>query len=273
MSDGEHPTSATGVTGATGGRRRRRARVGRTGARFPRALPEDIDDDGDEPAARDHGENGDHRDHGEAPEATHDPGAPDVADAGEEAPVPPDGAAGASEEPLDDQIGRTGARFGSHARRTRREAARVRAEDAAVSPQAPPPSRAQPAPDDAPTRPLFLPSDASPESTRTRVRPYVRTGGRTRARADLAVETLVSIPTPRPPLEDPEHVALGEVVGDPRSVAEVAALLSVPLGVARVIIDDMAGAGLLLVHPRAVAVSGAPSRDIMQRVLDGLHKL
>ena len=81
------------------------------------------------------------------------------------------------------------------------------------------------------------------------------------------------IPSPRPPLEDPEHVALGDVVGDPRSVAEVAALLAVPLGVARVIIDDMAGAGLLLVHPRAVAATGAPSRDIMQRVLDGLHRL
>jgi hypothetical protein len=83
----------------------------------------------------------------------------------------------------------------------------------------------------------------------------------------------VSIPSPRPALEDPEHVALGEVVADPRSVAEVAALLSVPLGVARVIIDDMAGAGLLLVHPRAVAVTGVPSRDMMQRVLDGLHRL
>ncbi len=130
-----------------------------------------------------------------------------------------------------------------------------------------------PEPDDAPTLPLFLAGPAPPESTRTQVRPYVRTRGRTRARADLAVETLVSIPSPRPSLEDPEHVALGDVVDDPRSVAEVAALLSVPLGVARVIIDDMAGAGLLLVHPRAVAAGGVPSRDMMQRVLDGLHRL
>jgi hypothetical protein len=74
-------------------------------------------------------------------------------------------------------------------------------------------------------------------------------------------------------MDDPEHVALGDVVVDPRSVAEVAALLSVPLGVARVIIDDMAGAGLLLVHPRAVAATGRPSRDVMQRVLEGLQRL
>lgn len=226
------------------GRRRRRApRVGRTGARFPR--PADGDDVGE-------------------PEPVEEPG--------------PDG-------PHDVPVGRTGARFNTRSRRDRRLAERAAAEDAAVPAQVPPPLRHRsdtdpdpdpepdPEPDDAPTRPVFIPSAAPPESTRTRVRPYVRTRGRTRTRTDLAVETLVSIPSPRPPLEDPEHVALGDVVDDPRSVAEVAALLAVPLGVARVIIDDMAGAGLLLVHPRAVAASGAPSRDIMQRVLDGLHKL
>jgi hypothetical protein len=217
-------------------RRRRTPRVGRTGARFPRTPEEDAD---------------------EAPEP-------------EPEPVPV-----ADDEAEDGSVGRTGARFNSRGRRARRLAERAAAEDAVVPAQAPPPARrpTEPEPDDPPTLPLFITTAAPPESTRTRVRPYVRTRGRTRTRADLAVETLVSIPSPRPPLEDPEHVALGDVVDDPRSVAEVAALLAVPLGVARVIIDDMAGAGLLLVHPRAVAATGAPSRDIMQRVLDGLHRL
>ncbi|MEJ2887644.1 DUF742 domain-containing protein [Actinomycetospora aeridis] len=238
MSDGE---GADGVERPGGDRRRRRSRVGRTGARFPRPLAEEVL----EVAAQD-----------------------EAGDAGDAAGVDLPGAIEAVEQaPL------TGARFGSHARRARREAARTEAEDAVVPEQAPAPDRRQPAVDETPTLPLFLTSEPPPESTRTRVRPYVRTRGRTRTRADLAVETLVSIPSPRPPLEDPEHVALGDVIVDPRSVAEVAALLSVPLGVARVIIDDMAGAGLLLVHPRAVASSGAPSRDIMQRVLDGLHRL
>ncbi len=220
-------------------RHRRAPRVGRTGARFPR--PADGDDVA-EPA----------------------PGAI-------EKPAPDD--------PDDASVGRTGARFNSRGRRTRRLAERAATEDAVVPAQTPPAARHRsepepdPGPDDAPTRPVLSSSPAPPESTRTRVRPYVRTRGRTRTRTDLAVETLVSIPSPRPPLEDPEHVALGDVVDDPRSVAEVAALLAVPLGVARVIIDDMATAGLLLVHPRAVAASGAPSRAMMQRVLDGLHKL
>ncbi|GLZ43824.1 hypothetical protein Acsp06_00090 [Actinomycetospora sp. NBRC 106375] len=223
------------MTEGDGDQRRRRARVGRTGARFPRIADDQL--------------------------------AELVSDL-PEPPEPPGGTV-----PSDDRIGRTGARFNSRGRRARREAERTAAEDAAVPAQALPPARRQPEPDDAPTLPLFVTSTAPPESTRTRVRPYVRTRGRTRSRSDLAVETLVSIPSPRPPLEDPEHVALGDVVADPRSVAEVAALLSVPLGVARVIIDDMAGAGLLLVHPRAVAATGAPSRDMMQRVLDGLHRL
>jgi hypothetical protein len=221
------------------GRPRRWPRVGRTGARFPRAL---------------------------AGDAAH----PDLDDH-EAGPLDPvDTVLGAA--PDDGHVGRTGARFNSRARRARREAARAAAQDAVVPVQVSRPAR-QPEPDDAPTLPIFLTAPAPPESTRTRVRPYVRTRGRTHARPDLAVETLVSIPSPRPPMDDPEHVALGDVVVDPRSVAEVAALLSVPLGVARVIIDDMAGAGLLLVHPRAVAATGRPSRDVMQRVLEGLQRL
>lgn len=228
-------------SGGTERRRRRTPRVGRTGARFPRG-----DDEPDEVDV-----------------AT-------VVDEPVEEPVvetdPEDGA--------DVFVGRTGARFDSRTRKARRAAAQSAAQDAAAPIQAPPRRRqVEPEADDAPTLPLFVIAPAPSESTRTRVRPYVRTQGRTRTRTDLAVETLVSIPEPRPSLEDPEHVALGDVVDDPRSVAEVAALLAMPLGVARVIIDDMAGAGLLLVHPRAVAASGAPSRDIMQRVLDGLHRL
>ena len=224
-------------------RPRRRARVGRTGARFPRGIVQDDPED-------------------QGPVSEPVP---------VQEPRPP-------RTPEDTSLGRTGARFGSQRpprppggrARGRRGRGGARPGRAAAAPFG---GVAEPEADDAPTLPLFITATPPPESTRTRVRPYVRTGGRTKTRADLAVETLVSIPSPRPPLEDPEHVALGDVVGDPRSVAEVAALLSVPLGVARVIIDDMAGAGLLLVHPRAVAASGAPSRDIMQRVLEGLHRL
>lgn len=215
------------------GRRRRAPRVGSTGARFPRPDPDAVE-----------------------------------------------GADGAADEPAtlvvpaadDTSVGRTGARFDSRSRRSRRAAERAAAEDAAVPPAALPPGPVvDPEPDDAPT--VRMPrAQLAVEDTRTRVRPYVRTRGRTRTRNDLAVETLVSIPSPRPSIEDPEHVAIDGVCDGPRSVAEVAALLEVPLGVARVLIDDMAAAGLLIVHATATR-GGAPPIDVLRRVLDGLHRL
>ena len=55
----------------------------------------------------------------------------------------------------------------------------------------------------------------------------------------------------------------------PKSVAEVAALLSVPLGVARVLVGDLASDGSVVVH----AAVRVPDVDLMQRVLVGLRRL
>ncbi|WP_170224692.1 DUF742 domain-containing protein [Actinokineospora cianjurensis] len=101
------------------------------------------------------------------------------------------------------------------------------------------------------------------------VRPYAWTGGRTTARADLALEALVS--TVEVPVRASwEHRMITELCLSPRSVAEVAALVSVPLGVARVLITDLAERGVLAVHQ---AVEGTPDLDFMSRVLSGLRKL
>jgi hypothetical protein len=184
----------------------------------------------------------------------------------------------------DPLVGHTGARFDSRARRTRRDAERQAAQDAVVPTQAAPVTRqvrpAPPAPPlgDAPTAPLYL-SEMAPRAEgvepRVSVRPYVRTRGRTHARADLRVETLVSIPSPRPPVDDPEHQAISDLCDGPRSVAELAALLRVPLGVARILIGDMAAGGLLTVHPTADRLSTGPIPDaaVLARVLRGLHRL
>jgi hypothetical protein len=60
----------------------------------------------------------------------------------------------------------------------------------------------------------------------------------------------------------------------PRSVAEVAALLAVPLGVARVLLGDLAVAGVVTVHPTAGSTGdGAPDVEFMRRVLVGLRRL
>jgi hypothetical protein len=112
------------------------------------------------------------------------------------------------------------------------------------------------------------------------VRPYAHTGGRTRSSHDLALEALVSSNG------QPGDGVVDEVLSShhrrvivdmclrPRSVAEVAALLSLPLGVARVLLGDLATAGVVVVHPTAGSTGdGAPDLDFMRRVLLGLRRL
>jgi hypothetical protein len=108
------------------------------------------------------------------------------------------------------------------------------------------------------------------------VRPYAWTDGRTRPVYDLAVETLVSVGTAgRDPSRIPryEHRAVAELCHEPRSVAEVAALLTLPLGVARVLIGDMASQGTVVVHQTASTSGDVPDRALMERVLSGLRRL
>ena len=115
-----------------------------------------------------------------------------------------------------------------------------------------------------------------PELVTSMVRPYVLTSGRTRPDGYLGVETLVSAspatPRPRRPLPDVAHRAVLDLCRRPRSVAEVAALIKVPLGVARVLISDLSRSGVLVVH-RASTRDGKPSLALMNRVLDGLRQL
>ncbi|MFC5995420.1 DUF742 domain-containing protein [Pseudonocardia hispaniensis] len=108
------------------------------------------------------------------------------------------------------------------------------------------------------------------------VRPYAWTRGRTKSGFDLAIETLVSTsPMGRGQLGmlQVEHRSVAELCMEPRSVAEVAALLSLPLGVARVLLGDMAGLGVVIVHQTASSAGSAPDLALMERVLSGLRRL
>ncbi|MQA06970.1 MAG: DUF742 domain-containing protein [Pseudonocardiaceae bacterium] len=108
------------------------------------------------------------------------------------------------------------------------------------------------------------------------VRPYAWTGGRTKANYALELETLVSS-TERAFADigqlQVEHRSMVDICRQPRSVAEVAALLGVPLGVVRVLISDVADMGLVNVHQN-VSDDGAEARlTLMERVLSGLRRL
>jgi uncharacterized protein DUF742 len=124
--------------------------------------------------------------------------------------------------------------------------------------------------------PPVEPEQAENDTGAAAVRPYTWTRGRTKSGFDLAIETLLS--TSRRGREQMgmlqvEHRAVAELCGETRSVAEVAALLSLPLGVARVLLGDMAGLGLVTVHQTASSAGNAPDLALMERVLSGLRRL
>lgn len=109
------------------------------------------------------------------------------------------------------------------------------------------------------------------------IRPFAMTGGRTRPRYELALEALVSanVAPDRLATMLPEHQRICLLCTEVKSVAEVSALLNIPLGVARILVADLAEAGLVAIHqPAAGGESGnQPDVTLLERVLSGLRKL
>ncbi|MER5641218.1 DUF742 domain-containing protein [Kitasatospora sp. NPDC002227] len=109
------------------------------------------------------------------------------------------------------------------------------------------------------------------------VRPYAMTGGRTRPRYQLAIEALISTTgaADRSGGLLPEHQRIVSLCREVKSVAEISALAGVPLGVARILVADLAEAGLVAIHQPAAAgeSGGTPDVTLLERVLSGLRKL
>jgi hypothetical protein len=107
------------------------------------------------------------------------------------------------------------------------------------------------------------------------VRPYALTGGRTKPRTHLEIEAMVVAAHYEArdlSLLAPECQAILRICRDWRSVAEISAVLRMPLGVARILVADMAAEGLVRVHQLDHA-AGRPEIRLLERVLSGLHKL
>jgi hypothetical protein len=113
-----------------------------------------------------------------------------------------------------------------------------------------------------------------PRMRSKRIRPYALTGGRTRTRHHLLVETLISVPEFDPVLADslmPESRLLYSRARQRMSVAELSADLDLPLGVIRVLISDLAMQNAVYIHPTAFAYQNSP--QVLERILDGLKQL
>ena len=130
-----------------------------------------------------------------------------------------------------------------------------------------------------PTGPIEVgadPGGAGSNRGAAAVRPYAWTRGRTKSGLELAIEALVSTSQrgrEQMAMLQVEHRAVAELCEQTRSVAEVAALLKIPLGVARVLLGDMAGIGVVTVHQTASSTGNMPDLALMERVLSGLRRL
>ena len=126
-----------------------------------------------------------------------------------------------------------------------------------------------------------LGADDSEFEART-VRPYAVTGGRVRAaNSDLPLEALVEVlpgavsgqglpPEKRAILQHAAHTFV--------SVAELSALLRLPLGVVRVLVMDLSESGFIRVHtstPVSVHTGQSPalSLSVLESVLNGISAL
>nr|WP_030370016.1 DUF742 domain-containing protein [Streptosporangium nondiastaticum] len=103
------------------------------------------------------------------------------------------------------------------------------------------------------------------------------TGGRTRPRYQLAIEALVHTTAQPAQLHGqlPEHQRICHLCTEIKSVAEISALLTIPLGVARILVADLAEAGLVAIHQPGgdESAGGQPDVTLLERVLSGLRNL
>jgi hypothetical protein len=118
------------------------------------------------------------------------------------------------------------------------------------------------------------------EPTGALVRPYAVTGGRTRPRLDIALEALVETTVRGRAVASGsgsrEHQYIAALCdGRVQSLAEIAARMQLPLGVARVLIADMATDGLVAVHEPTILDDSddAVGTELLERVLSGLRRL
>ena len=106
-------------------------------------------------------------------------------------------------------------------------------------------------------------------------RPYSWTDGRTEPTVDIAIEARVVTTRAGRDMTPRLTSALWTVTQlcfQPRSVAEIAAYLAVPLGVAKVLVADLVAEGLVNVEATlAHDADDAERRELIERVLSGLR--
>ena len=105
------------------------------------------------------------------------------------------------------------------------------------------------------------------------VRPYTVTGGRTRpGRDDLNMITMVMALTGRSdPSMTPEHGDVVAACQEPRSIAEIAADVGLPITVVKILVSDLMERAM--VTSRRPLANGTTSAALLRTMLDRVNDL
>ena len=109
------------------------------------------------------------------------------------------------------------------------------------------------------------------------VRPYALTGGRTEPVGGVVLDLVAIVITAAPEPGDraglgPEQRQILDLCQQPATVADLASATTLPVGVVRVLLADLAGAGWVTVPPNQ-ADGVQPGTDLLKEVLHGLRAL
>ncbi len=119
--------------------------------------------------------------------------------------------------------------------------------------------------------PRYGPGDGCTRDGRV-VPVFAVTGGRTRStERDLPIESIVTAADRTSAELEPEYRTIVAMAARPVSLVEVGAALGVPVGVARVLVGDLAASGHLTVHAPQPTADGNPTPEILTRLLEGLR--
>lgn len=109
------------------------------------------------------------------------------------------------------------------------------------------------------------------------IRPYAVTRGRTESTRDIAVEAILITTTKGRQVASlagrDKHRITNLCDGRALSLAEVASYARMPLGVARVLVADMASEGLLALHDSGSTLDYGQRMAVLEEVLRGLRRL
>lgn len=110
----------------------------------------------------------------------------------------------------------------------------------------------------------------APEVTAERlVRPFFLTRGRTKSALPVEAIVVATGQAPRRPMVR-QYVEALAACRRPAAVAEVASLTRMPLGVTRVLLDDLVRAGLVMVGPRSAVMADLA---LVDRLIAGIERM